>query len=337
MKTKIYILLLLLGFANSILFAQESEKEKLFQLEQELESSSETLPDTNIQIEPEPDEAYKVQSILDSVGQDADTNYFDIGKKRVQIIERNDSTYVKVWEDDGDKEEDKGDGDDGSGFDWDFSIAGENSRFRGHWTGFEFGMNNYVDKNFSMNRNSDNEFMDISTNSSWNFNFNFAQFSIPLASKYTGFVVGLGLEWSNYHFSGSSTIVKNIDTRQIESYDYNTDLKLNRFQTTYITFPLLYEVQFFKGPRSDRMYLSAGVIGGLKLGAHTKVKYTELGEKVSNKERDDFYLRQFRYGFTGRLGYKLVKIYVNYYPVSLFLDDRGPELYPFAMGFCIAF
>ncbi len=333
MNTKVYILLLLV-FANGLIFSQEPEEDKLLELEQELKSESDTV------LSSEKDDNMETEVIQDSTQEEADTNYFDIGKKRVEIIERNDSTYVKVWEEDDEsgKDGEVEDEDDESDFDWDFDFGEESSRFRGHWTGFEFGMNNYVDENFSLNRNSENEFMDISTNRSWNFNLNFAQFSIPLASsKYTGFVVGLGLEWSNYHFSGSSTIIKNTDSRQIETYDYNTDLKLNRFQTTYLTVPLLYEVQFFKGSRSDRMYLSAGVIGGIKLGAHTKVKYSDAGYKKTHKDKDDFYLRQFRYGFTGRLGYKLVKIYVNYYPVSLFLEDRGPELYPFAMGFCVAF
>ena len=85
------------------------------------------------------------------------------------------------------------------------------------------------------------------------------------------------------------------------------------------------------------MYVAAGVIGGVKLGAHTKYKYSENGSKYKQKDRGDYYLRPFRYAVTGRIGYKLIKLYMNYYPVSLFLDDRGPELYPVAMGFCLTF
>jgi hypothetical protein len=85
------------------------------------------------------------------------------------------------------------------------------------------------------------------------------------------------------------------------------------------------------------MYIAGGVIGGVKLGAHTKYVYSDNGNKRKHKHRSDYYLRPFRYAFTGRVGFKLLKVYMNYYPVTLFLDERGPELYPVAMGFCITF
>ncbi len=266
--------------------------------------------------------------------QTADTSYFTVGKKNVEIIEINDSTYVKIWEE-GEEKEDLDD--DEEGFDFDKKLFEKSSRFRGHWAGFEFGMNNYVDDNFSLNRSPESEFMDISTNNSWNFNLNFIQYSLPIHTSYFGAVTGMGIEWSNYHFSNSNTIVKNTQTQQIEEKTLTQDLIKNRFQTTYLTVPLLFEVQFFDGARKDRMYVSAGLIGGLKLGANTKVTYTENGNKRKENLRGDYYLRPFRYAFTGRLGYKLLKVYMNYYPVSLFLDERGPELYPVAMGFCLTF
>ena len=280
---------------------------------------------------------------------ESDTSYFSLGNKKVKIIERNDSTYVKVWKEGEDEDEihvpdsikelddmESYSFHDDEDWEWEFFDDG-NQRFRGHWAGFEFGMNNYVDKNFVMTRTSENEFMDLNTNRSWNFNLNFAQFSIPIHPKYAGFVTGLGIEWSNYHFTNHHTIIKNNDIQQIEPYELDGDYSLNRFQTTYLTFPLLFELQFFNGSRWERMYLSGGIIGGLKLGAHTKVVYSSDGSKHKYKDRGDYYLQTFRYAFTGRVGYKLLKVYMNYYPVSLFLDERGPELYPVAMGFCITF
>jgi hypothetical protein len=270
---------------------------------------------------------------------EADTSYFTVGKKQVEIIERSDSTFVKVWEEK--ESEDKEFPSNPKLFEEDLEFGVVNTKdeykFRGHWAGIEFGMNNYVDENFSIARTPENEFMDINTNRSWNFNLNFAQFSIPFGSSYFGAVTGMGLEWSNYHFTHTTTIVKDTEEQQIVPVVINKDLKMNRFQTTYLTVPLLLEVQFFNAPRADRMYLAAGVIGGMKLGAHTKYKYVEDGVKRSKKHRSDFYLRPFRYAVTGRVGFKMLKVYMNYYPTSLFLEGKGPELYPVAMGFCITF
>lgn len=267
----------------------------------------------------------------------SDTSMFTVGKKSVEIIERNDSTFVKVIEENDDVISEFNFSDDDSDWDWPGMEDKDKYKFKGHWAGFEFGTNNYVDDRFSVTRTAENEFMDINTSRSWNLNLNFAQYSLPLNSQYIGFVTGLGIEWSNYHFSNHNTIVKNTQTQQIESEDINYDLSLNRFQTTYLTVPLILELQFFNAPRRERMYISTGIIGGIKLGSHTKVNYYNNGSKMKDKSRSDFYLRNVRYGVTGRVGFKLLKVYFNYYPTTLFLDDKGPELYPIAMGFCVTF
>lgn len=277
----------------------------------------------------------------------SDTTFFKVGKKQVEIIERNDSTFVKVTGDDetevvfenSDETEDE-DSDDDDDWEWSWSDEDDNTtvdEFRGHWAGFEFGMNNYVDNRFAVTRTAENDFMDVNTSRSWNLNLNFTQYSLDFNSRYVGLVTGLGLEWSNYHFENHTTITKNPITGVIEPKDIDADLTLNRFQTTYLTLPLLLELQFFSAPRSERMYISAGVIGAVKLGAHTKVNTVENGSKTKDKTRSDFNLRPIRYGVTGRVGFKLLKIYCNYYPVSLFLPNKGPELYPIAMGFSLAF
>ena len=65
---------------------------------------------------------------------------------------------------------------------------------------------------------------------------------------------------------------------------------------------------------------------------NTKIKYTEAGNKSKEKNKSDFNLSPFRWGFTARVGYKWIGIYANYYMTSLFKPTMGPELYPFAAG-----
>ena len=79
---------------------------------------------------------------------------------------------------------------------------------------------------------------------------------------------------------------------------------------------------------NKRIYLSAGVIGGLKLGSHTKVKIN--GNK--SKNHDDFNINPFRYGTTARIGYKGINLFGTYYYSSFFKDGRGPQMYPFTIG-----
>ncbi len=211
-------------------------------------------------------------------------------------------------------------------------VKKKKKRFRGHWSGFEFGLNNYLTDDFSMT--PEQAYMEINSGKSWNFNLNFAQFSIPLIGDRFGLVSGLGLEWSNYHFSNKNTIRKNLVNHSVTPKDLSAyALKKNRLQTTYLTVPLLMELQMGGDSRDRCLSLSGGLIAGLKLGSHTKYKSSDTKQKT----KDDFYLQLLRYGFTSRVHYGNVGLFFNYYNGSLFLDQKGPELYPFAAGVIISF
>lgn len=275
----------------------------------------------------------------------ADTTNFEIGNKEVSIIEDNGETSIVMKDKNAQDKKEEGDNDTLLKH---FDLGSDDSqnsdddkkdkkKFKGHWSGFEFGLNNYVDENFSLNRAPEDEYMDINTSRSWNFNFNFAQYSLPIISNNFGLVSGMGLEWSNYHFSNMNTIEKADGEIQELPLTFSSSPKKNRFQSTYLTVPLILELQLLNGKRKDRVYLAGGIIGGIKLFSNTKVVYFENGSKQNLKEKDDFYLRPFRYAVTARAGYKLVKVYCNYYLTSLFIDGRGPELYPVAAGISFTF
>ena len=131
--------------------------------------------------------------------QKGDTTYITLGKKRIRIFEEDGETNVKIEEKDkmpiGD--EDKV-----------FERQPSWKNFKGHWAGISGGPNNLVDKDFSFERIEDEKFMDINPVKSWNFNVNFAQYSIGLGSDKIGLTTGLGIEWSNYHFSDTNIIQK---------------------------------------------------------------------------------------------------------------------------------
>jgi hypothetical protein len=293
-----------------------------------------------------------VQIIIDEIVKKAtpDSTILKLGDKEIEIIEENGETSIKFKdlkkneseetdEDQGDTEEfsetpeipeipeipNVEDNDDGD----------KDSKFKGHWAGFSFGPNNYVDKDNSLARTPETEFLDLNTGKSWNFNFNFAQYSFPIVKDKFGLVTGMGIEWSNYHFQNNNSIMK-YNGRIVDS-TLNVDLIKNRFQTTFLTVPLLVEVQLFDKDRKDRLYLSTGVIAGLKLFSNTKIKYYEDGSKQKSKEKGDYYLNPLRYGLTARVGYKMVELYANYYLTPLFIEKRGPELYPVAAGLVFSF
>ncbi len=211
-------------------------------------------------------------------------------------------------------------------------------KFRGHWSGLEFGINGYMDKNQSITMKDDLENLDLKQARSWNINLNFLQYSIGFGTPNIGLVTGMGIEFNNYHFSNPISLMVDKD-KTSETYgttiidtSYNKfDVSKTKLSTTHLTIPLLLEFQIPTGDRGHKVFISGGVIGELRIGAHTKVVYDDDG-KNKDKNREDFNLSTFRYSFTARIGYRGLKLFANYSPVSLFEKNKGPEVYPYSVG-----
>lgn len=212
--------------------------------------------------------------------------------------------------------------------------------FRGHWSGFEFGINGYMDKNQSINMTDDKWYLDLKQARSWNINLNFLQYSIGFGTPNIGLVTGMGIEFNNYHFSNPISLkVDNVNgspTKGMTIVDSTYikggyDVSKTKLSTTHLTVPLLLEFQIPTGDRGHKVFISGGVIGELRIGAHTKVVYDDDG-KNKDKKREDFNLSTFRYSFTARVGYRGLKLFANYSPVSLFEKNKGPEVYPYSIG-----
>jgi hypothetical protein len=209
----------------------------------------------------------------------------------------------------------------------------KSARFRGHWSGIEFGFNNYLssDKSFSMPDNID--YMTLQSSKSTNFNINFTQLSLGL-TRHFGFVTGLGLNWNNYRFDGNNNIQKGPDGI-IEELDPGLKLEKSKLATLFLTLPLMLEIQI--PVENNRLHIAAGPIGALKLGSHTKMVF-EDGHTV--KSWGDFNLNMLRYGATARVGYGNFQLFGTYYVTPLFQAGKGPagnDLYPFEIGLALAF
>lgn len=202
--------------------------------------------------------------------------------------------------------------------------------FKGHWAGCELGFNNYLTDNYSSSLPSSIEYMSIHSGKSMNFNLNFTQLSIGLL-RHIGFVTGLGLNWNNYRFDGNNNIQKDPSTGDIIALPFASALKKSKLTTLYLDLPVLIEIQI--PTDRQRINISAGPIGAIKLGSHTKIIY-EDDKKI--KSDGDFNLNLLRYGATARIGYQNFEIYGTYYKTPLFQSGKGPagvNLFPYEIGF----
>jgi hypothetical protein len=272
----------------------------------------------------------------------SDTTRIKLGNKGIAIIDDGKGTSVKVEDLDENKnfkENNEGtESDENKSDNW----SSKHNHFKGHWAGFEFGMNNFMNKNFSMTRSAstNDEYMDINTGRSWNVNLNLFQHSFGFGTNIFGLVTGLGLEFNDYHFDGNNNIQKDASGNTVNK-DYtalNINLEKSKVSTGYLTLPLMLEFQIPGSVKSyKRVHIAGGIIGGLKLGSHTKVEYYNNGKLQKDIVNDDFNIRSLRYAYTGRVGYGNISVFANYYATTFFENDKGPELYPFAIGLSLSF
>ena len=307
--------LVLLSIIITINSYSQADTTKIKVLNKEIVTIADSIDGTNIKI------GEKGFFKLDNRN---DTTKIKLGKKGISIIENEDGTSIKVIDlDDEIFDED----------DEDYTYNRKN--FRGHWSGFEIGINNYLDNDFSMTLPAGSEFMELNTGKSWNVNINFLQYSLPVIRSNFGFVTGLGFEMTNYHFDNNNNIRKDDLAGFIVDTTYTFNTEKSKLSATYLTLPVILEFQIPAGRRSKRFYLGGGVIAGVKLGSHSKVVYRDSGKKQKDKVRDDFNLSPLRCGVTARIGYRALRVFANYYFTSLFETNKGPELYPFSIGLVI--
>lgn len=203
-------------------------------------------------------------------------------------------------------------------------------RFNGHWAGFNLGINGYMTPDNKLEVPQEYAFLDLRYEKSINVHLNLFEQNFNLIGNKLGLVTGLGFEWNNYRFDNQVKLDHTADIiAEIESpvRDY-TKSKLN---VRYLNIPLILEFQTNPKSNVNSFHIGAGVVGGVRVGSHTKNVY-ETNKKQKEKVRDDFHLNPFKADATVRIGWGKLSLYGNYSLMTLFRENKGPELYPFSAG-----
>jgi hypothetical protein len=238
---------------------------------------------------------------------DKDTTNVRIGKNDEKVTDQR-NNFEFHWGKDNDKKE-------------------KSKRFNGHWEGVEFGFNGFDKPNYSMYNAAQKDFMALNQGKSAEFNLNFYELNIGLAKSYVGLVSGMGLSFNSYRFENPFTLEKT--TNRTEPLPLDPEkLAKTKLAVSYLNVPLLLEFQIPVNHNEGRLFINAGLVGGVKIGSHTKVKYGDTKDKV----RSGFNMNSFKYAATARVGYKDVSLFATYSLTPLFQTGKGPELTPFSIG-----
>jgi len=243
----------------------------------------------------------------DTITPSPDKEVVRIGKKDAENSEQ-DKDVAVIW----DKDKHKKD---------------RSDRFNGHWEGVEFGFNGFDKPDYSMYTSSPQDFMALNQGKSAEFNFNFYELNIGLAKSYVGLVSGMGLSFNSYRFDNPFTLERGANRTEPLPLDPE-NLAKTKLAVSYLNVPLLLEFQIPVNHNEGRLFINAGLVGGVKIGSHTKVKYGDNKDKV----RSGFNMNSFKYAATARIGYKDVSLFATYSLTPLFQTGKGPELTPFSIG-----
>ena len=206
----------------------------------------------------------------------------------------------------------------------------EDNKFHGNWAGLEVGLNNYYNKNNKI----EGGFLELNTWKSRAVSINFTEYNIGLYKNRIGITTGTALEISNYHFVKNITLLP--DSIPLGYYtDTAHNFIKNKLSVVYLSLPILLEFQFPVGKKNKKIFFSVGAIGGLTIDAYTHQKYKIKEKEFKNRVREEFLTLPYRYGLTARVGYSFIRLFANYNLTPLFIENDGPELYPFSAGIAL--
>jgi len=213
------------------------------------------------------------------------------------------------------------------------------AKFKGNWAGIELGVNGYLNNTGGLDMPTGFEFLELKYEKSTNFNINFFQQSFSIIGNKFGFVTGLGIQWYNYRFSNN--VVIKADSSVIYGYHDKTPNRSyikSKLTASYLVLPLIFEFQTNPHHNSRSFHIGVGVVGGVRLGSHSKQVYTENGGgDTKPKTYDSFHLQPFRLDGTVRIGWGPLNLYGNYSIIEMYRNGSGPELYPFTIGLILPF
>ncbi len=317
---------------------QENE-DKLKELEKLEEGTAKVTPPDTVVL----DEEFNINTQTDTViveeeteiisendDEDDDTSTVRIGKNIV-IEESEDGVVIRVGEKEIVINED---GDDTTVDFNNYRKELRSKKFQGHLGGIEMGMNSYHDVSLynwdGDGPNPEHSFLNLNSSKSSSFSIYSPNVSLGITRRF-GIVSAIGINFNNYRFDGNNTVSTDANGVLIPLYpETGLEFTKSKLATTYAVLPVILEAQI-PVTRGSSVNIGAGVIGAVKLGAHTKVVYFDDGKQI-DKDSDDFSLNILRYGVTARIGYEMIQVYGTYYLSRMFEYEKAPELYPFEIG-----
>ncbi|MDO9635191.1 MAG: outer membrane beta-barrel protein [Paludibacter sp.] len=262
-----------------------------------------------------------------------------IGQIKVKIYDQNDTPYEQLYEGvftDG-KSYEKWTVMEEIGIQLPFLTKSKSQRkysMEPHWAGIGWGFANIADQNLNFN-NIDG--VSLKSESSNEFFFNLIEKILPIYRNNIGLTTGLGFNWRNYFLDMNKHMVEVDGITDVYNAPADVNYEYSRLRTFHLTIPLLLEWQPTFG-RSQKFFVSAGVIGGVNTFASYKVKYKDTNNNtIRDVEGKGLNVAPVSLDFHGQIGYGSWNVYAKYSPFSIFQSQKGPDIRAVSVGAMLNF
>jgi hypothetical protein len=223
---------------------------------------------------------------------------------------------------------------------WEEKIHHHKGRIGRTWQSFNFdlGTNNYLsDGKFP---DSENALYSVRPWGSWYVGASSVQ-RTRIATKFF-LEWGLGISWYNFKFQENNVLVMKDGnaTTFVAAPEGEADYRKSKLTATYINASLIPIIDFGDHGKKQRFWdgyhsafrFGVGPYVGYRINSYSKIVYEEGDDKERDKDHNNFYLNNFRYGARVQLGFRSTDLFFNYDFNELFTENRGPKLNAFSFG-----
>ncbi len=222
------------------------------------------------------------------------------------------------------------------------SQRDQRRRYRGSRTtqslNFDIGTNNFLsDGKFP---DSNNDLYTVKPFGSWYVGINSIQRTRIVGKFFVEW--GVGVSWYNFKFQNDQSMITKDNSGILFSEDTRgLDFKKSKLTASYVNASLVPVIDFGGNRRKPMVFdsygshsfrIGAGPYVGYRIDSYTKQVYEENNDKKRDRNHDNFFLENIRYGARLQIGFQDVDLFFNYDMNDLFTNGKGPALNAFSFG-----
>jgi len=157
-----------------------------------------------------------------------------------------------------------------------------------------------------------------------NFNFWFFMQTVSIAKNVLNLKYGFGIESNNYFYKTGITYVDGINTYTVRGSQ--NGLNKNKLVASYLTVPLMLNINTSPDKKKSGLQISAGISGGYLQRARQK----QVSSDGTVKTKSNFNLEPWKLAYVGELGLGPIKLYGSIATTKL--HQYGLNQVPYTVG-----